>query len=202
LFDDRIPYTRQNRAICLAIKWTGSVEALGFAMDRIAEWSPTGSDPGVCIAAARSVGQAVMAWGQAATCQVLMMDDAIGIAARAGLRLSALGGTGGGIIGALASVGLRAGGNNGRFVDLPGLRQLGEMVSQQDLDRLGIEIQHVSAQENRKDYHCHILAGARYKTLDWVRPQLIEGKAVWLVQWSDEHDAWISVDRKKVRHAD
>jgi hypothetical protein len=192
LVDERIPYTRQNRGICVAVEWTRPVSELCFAMDLIAEWSAVGSDPGVCIAATESVGSEVTDWGIAATREVLTMKDAARVADAHGMLLHPLGGSGQGIIGALAGVGLRAGGNDGRFVDLPGLRELGEYVSGQELAELGIEVKHLSATSKAVN-------NDRYKTLDWVRPRLVQGKAVWPVEWSDEHHAWISVDRKKNR---
>ena len=189
LVDERIPYTRQNRGICVGLRWLELREKLDFAMDLIADGSADGSDPGICIATEGSVGADVIAWGQAATQRVLAMEDAVKLAAVSGMCLRPLGGSGQGIVGALACVGLRAGGNDGRFVDLPGLRQLGDYVSGQELRDMGIDVKHLSPANDRE----------RYKTLGWVRPRLMNGKAVWPVQWSDEHDAWISVDRKKVR---
>ena len=59
-----------------------------------------------------------------------------------GLCLRALGGNGDGVIGALAGVGLRADGNEGRFLDLPGLRMLADIVEIRELTKIGIEVDH------------------------------------------------------------
>jgi hypothetical protein len=145
LIDDRIPYSSHNSGVCVVIDWPSSGDDLDFAMDLIAEWSAAGSDPGVCIAAADAVPPEVIDWGWRATCEVLDMPEAARIAGAAGIRLRPLGGTGQGIIGALGSVGLRAGGNEGRFLDMPGLRELPERTRLDELARIGIHVEHCSA---------------------------------------------------------
>ncbi|HUB24862.1 MAG TPA: hypothetical protein VL992_05480 [Tepidisphaeraceae bacterium] len=190
LKDPRIPYTSHNSGACLAIEWGGAIAELRFVMDLIGQWAAPGSDPGVCIAGVQSVNAAVMEWGWKATDRVLTMEQAVALATSSGLDLAALGGTGQGIIGALASVGLRADGNEGRFLDLPGLRELGGRVGLQDLKRVGIDVQHRTWPGNAQPV---------YNTLDWVRPRLMNGRPVWPVEWSNDEHAWMPVDRKKER---
>jgi len=191
LVDPQIPYTRRNRGVCIAIEWPESIRELEFAIDLIAEWSADGSDPGICIATAGSVPRQIIDYGRRATREVLKMQDAIALAAMARITLRPLGGTGQGIIGALSCVGLRASGDDGRFVDLPGLRDLGAHVSIDDLSRIGIEVQHEMTPGARAD--------AGIETLGWVRPRLIGGRPVLPVSWSSEHDAWIPLDQKRTR---
>lgn len=193
LVDSRIPYTSHNSGACIAIGWDRPVRQLDFAAELITDWSAPGSDPGICIAPADSVPSEIMNWGSSATREVLTIDRAISLAQTAGMRLTPLGGTGQGIIGALAAVGLRANGNDGRFLDLPGLRDLSGVVTREELTRLGIALQH-----NGPPASDH----ATYQTLNWVRPRLIGGKPVWPVQWSAEQNVWIPVDRKKERSVD
>jgi hypothetical protein len=192
LIDDRIPYTGHNRAICLGIGWGRTFAELDFAAERIASRSAEGSDPGICIAAEDAVSREIMSFGRSALVEVLEMQSAVSLAGASSVYLRPLGGSGQGIVGALASVGLRADGNFGRFTDLPGLRDLGEFTTIDELGRLGISVEH-SQSPRAAD------AVGRYKTMNWVRPRLVHGKPVWRVEWSDEHDAWISVDRKKIR---
>jgi hypothetical protein len=203
LVDDRIPYTSHNSGACVAIDWPGSQGELDFAMDLISQWSATGSDPGVCIARADAVPRQVIDWGWRATREVLELEQATTTASAAGVRLRALGGTGQGVIGALGSVGLRASGNEGRFLDLPGLRDLGECTRLEELARIGICVEHetsVDAGANAERQHAPADGqNTMYMTLNWVRPRLAGGRAVWPVRWSSEHDAWIPVDQKKSR---
>jgi len=200
LLDDRIPYTTHNSGACVAVEWPGAPDELEFAIDLIENWAATGSDPGICIVANEDVPPAVVEWGWAATRQVLTLDGAINLAAEDELCLRALGGTGGGIIGAMASVGLRADGNEGRFLDWPGLRMLPEVAEIGDLVGLGIEVEHhmpIGAGPYKSDPVGH--NRARYKTMNWVRPRLVRGKPVWPVEWSENDSAWVPVDRKKTR---
>ena len=200
LVDDRIPYTSHNSGACIAFDSTASLPELGFAIGLIAEWAAPGSDPGICIAARDQVPALAVEWGWAATRQVLTKSRAISLARAGGILLRPLGGSGDGIIGALASVGLRADGNEGRFLDLPGLRFLGEVVNLGELVRIGIEVDHhLPAGVCAADAVTTATHRAPYKTLNWVRPRLVGGRPVWPVEWSDHERAWIPLDRKKSR---
>jgi hypothetical protein len=194
LVDARIPYTGHNRGICVAVDWAGELEDLEFVFDLVRGWSAEGSDPGVCLAMAEDVGPDVVAWGERALREVLTMEEAVGLAQRGGLRLRGLGGTGGGVIGALASVGLRVGGSEGRFVDLPGLRELGETVTVERLAQMGIELEY---RTGGGEEVC--LAGAKdvCKTRGWVRPRLVRGLPVLGVRWSAVDGAWVPVEERK-----
>ncbi len=194
LVDERIASTSHNRGACLAVEWSGSPGELEFAIGLIAEWSADGSDPGICIAGLGEIPSDVMKWGWAATREVLTKDRAVTLAKAHGICLLHLGGDGEGIIGALASVGLRADGNEGWFHDLPGLRMLGEFVDIRDLTQIGIHVDHRLPNGVKIAHN-----GAKYKTLNWVRPRLVGGRPVWLVEWSGNEHAWIPVDRKKTR---
>ena len=39
-----------------------------------------------------------------------------------------------------------------------------------------------------------------YDTLDWVRPRLIDGKPVLIVEWSEKNNVWLPIDRQKNKH--
>ncbi len=197
LLDDRIRYTTHNSGACLAVEWTRPLNELDFAVDLIARWSAEGSDPGICICPADAVPSSVKHWGEAATRTVLAKADALALAEESRMNLQALGGTGDGVIGALAGVGLRAAGENGRFLDLPGLRLLAEEITVTELTALGIGVQHHVADTPVAPP----ISGepVRYKTMSWVRPRLNGGRPVWDVEWSDHDHAWIPLDRKKSR---
>ena len=160
--------------------------AFGFVGGRAAE----GSDPGVCVAQAGRIPPEAVAFGRRATREVVQMDEALVLAEAAGLALRALGGSGLGVIGALAAVGLRAAGDDGRVIDMPGLRELPRRVRREDFARLGIALTHHGRTPTDDD---------AYETLDWVRPRLAAGRPVLPVQWSEDHEAWIPVDRKRNR---
>ena len=91
-----------------------------------------------------------------------------------------------------ASAALRAEGNEGRFIDLPGMRELPDSVDASAFAVVGIRLEHYNTPRGP-------MPGDSYRTLGWVRPRLTGGQAVLPVLWSDEYNAWIPADRKKNR---
>jgi len=189
LVDPAIPYTSHNSGACIMVDADAGTAAMTFAFEFVGEHSAVGSDPGVCIALVDQVSDKLMEFGTAASREVLTMDRAFALAERAGVLLRGLGGTCQGVIGALASVGQCAGGNEGRFLDLPGLRLLHGCVARRRYEEMGIRVMHSTEgiQPGEDD---------RYETLDWVRPRLIGGKPVLVVEWSESKNAWVPVDKK------
>jgi hypothetical protein len=89
-------------------------------------------------------------------------------------------------------VGLRATGNDGRYIRLPGIRDLLGIVTvdaivstsgiEQVLDTLGAPVP----------------LDARVETFNWIRPRLSGNQAVLVVEPHDgESGLWIPVDRPK-----
>ena len=191
LVDPRIPYTSHNSGACVAVETEDGPGAVDFVFDYVARASAEGSDPGVCVAAIDEVSASVSAFGARATREVLEISEAFAAAAEAKVALRALGGSGQGVIGALGSIGLHAEGNSGRFIDLPGLRELPDRVVGSDFARLGIQLDHQAARRPA--------AGDAYETLGWVRPRLSGGRAVLPVEWNEVENAWVPVDRKRSR---
>ena len=189
LVDSSIPYTSHNSGACIAIE-CDDIRAVDFAFDYIACTSAKGSDPGVCIAFSEEVPEEVFNFGKAAQQRILPIEQSFEIARNSNIKLRGLGGNCLGVIGALASVGLRAQGNDGRFIDMPGLRELPRRVNYKRLEEIGIELLH--RDDNRLPDKNDI-----YDTLDWARPRLINHKPVLIVEWSDKDNVWIPVDRKK-----
>lgn len=125
LFDARIPCTSKNGSASIWLEPRDSQRCitdpqLTDLIDRIRrrmqEWHIRGSDPGLCVA--RDVSSDVVAFGSRCQREIVTRDEAEQTAARNRLHLEGLGGTCGGMIGALAAVGLAATGNDGRVVVL------------------------------------------------------------------------------------
>lgn len=192
LIDSRIPYTSHNSGACIALLSPDGLGAADFAFDFVAQQAATGSDPGLCLAQFDTVNDDVFRFALAATTQIVTMEDAFAAARASCLCLRGLGGTCLGVIGAIASVGLCAKGNQGRFIDLPGLRNLPEKVDADTFANLGVRLQY---QDDGKTPQPHDI----YNTLGWVRPRLMKGEPVLFVEWSKDKNAWIPVDRKKSR---
>jgi hypothetical protein len=194
LVDPRIPYTSHNSPACLMLDLDDPADGIaqrifddagGYILTRCAP----GSDPGLCLAEKTKVPATVVDFGHRASSQVLEKADAVAAAARAGIILQELGGTGDGIIGALAAVGLTAEGNAGRFLELRGgLRTFGEQVLAGELRRRGIELLCTSRNGDVVPSTAVITTG------DWVRPRLVRGRPVLLVERTD--DGWRCFDQK------
>jgi hypothetical protein len=117
LVDPRIPFTSHNGSASLAFEPRGGAGAadLGDAIrsGMLSDFIP-GSDPGLCVAP--EVPRAVVDFAERCRREVVTAEEARDVARRHGLRLEGLGGTEGGVIGALAAVGLAATGDHGRVV--------------------------------------------------------------------------------------
>jgi hypothetical protein len=114
-----IPYTSHNSAMCFAVEAGDDyletiIEYCGVFLER---QSAKGSDPGLCVAIPDRLIEPglLLAYGYRAKQAVITKQEAYDLAEKLGVHLTEHGGTGQGVIGALAGVGLRLGGNDGRF---------------------------------------------------------------------------------------
>ncbi len=126
LVDPAIPYTSHNSCAVVHVGAgrgdLGSV--LEVAREVMRDEFIPGSDPGLAGAVSGEVSPAVIAFGQDAKRCVLTQDRALRTARNAGVFLEPLGGTGDGVIGALAGIGLAATGCDGRYLALGRVRDL------------------------------------------------------------------------------
>lgn len=114
-----IPYTSHNSAMC----FTADLD--NCTIDSLVRWSAVfleresapGSDPGLCIAVKDDVSsnQELLDFANRAKEEVIPKEAAYELAKQYNIHLSEHGGSGIGVIGALAGVGLRLSGNDGRF---------------------------------------------------------------------------------------
>jgi hypothetical protein len=196
LVDPRIPYTSHNSPACVILDVERDADGafariFGAAAHYVESHAAPGSDPGLCLADREAVGPAVVQWGWRAGCEVLHKAEAAALARCEHLHLQEIGGTGDGIIGALAAVGLTAEGNAGRFLELAGgLRDLGERLPARALRQKGIALLSISPNGDAVPDDVEI------RTFNRVRPRLIGGRPVLLLQPTLE--GWACFDRQKV----
>ena len=116
LFDERIPFTSKNGSASIWLDGSPDVARSLFPRLREAMLGEyiVGSDPGLCLAA--DVPEPIVEFGLRCQQEIVTMGEAQRLAAVTGVQLAGLGGTNGGIIGALAAVGLAATNNDGRIV--------------------------------------------------------------------------------------
>jgi hypothetical protein len=184
LFDPRIPYTSHNRSLCLdadiAVDRVAAVTA--YCRDYLRSESAPGSDAGLCVVAWDAVGAAVIAFGRRAKTEIVTQEEARALAAHECILLEGITGDEGGVIGALAAVGLRKTDNDGRFNWRPGVREISGVISvERLLGTTGIDaVRSVSGR-----------AVNAHETIDvrpWPRAILAEGRAVLLVEEAGEED--------------
>lgn len=112
-----VPYTSHNSAMCAVIQGeTEQGTLVRLASEYLRACLAPGADPGLCVAEADRIVSAelLVSWGYRAKKEVLRKQDAYDLARTCGVHLSEHGGTGQGVVGALAAVGLRLAGQDGR----------------------------------------------------------------------------------------
>ncbi|SPD75367.1 conserved hypothetical protein [uncultured Desulfobacterium sp.] len=114
-----IPYTSHNSAMCFVAEIGPQFLSpfTDFAQSFLVRESAPGSDPGLCIVRIDHLDDpdSLIEFGRITKTSVVTKDDAYKLAAHLKVHLSEHGGTGQGVIGAIAGCGLRLSGNDGRF---------------------------------------------------------------------------------------
>jgi len=195
-----IPYTSHNSSMCFNVSMPE--EHLGalteFAADFLAGESAEGSDPGLCIAVSERMRQPdlLVEFGYRAKRAVIEMKDAFELASETGVHLSCHGGTGQGVIGALAGVGLRLGGNDGRMrgsLEIPavdGVARVKELLEHPEVDAVRTM---EGASPDLED---------RVRLVDKVKTVLLGGKLVLLVTADNDPGGvvrWRSCTRQQLK---
>lgn len=181
LVDPRIPYTSHNSSACVvAVAEVGRETIASACREFLLEIAAEGSDVGLCVAD-DAQARAVVAFGLRAKTEVLVQHEATTAATARGILLEGLTGTWGGVIGALAAVGLHADGNDGRYLWLAGgLRDHAEqtVTLERVIQQLGVERIATPEGETLRDAALEIDLGP------WPRPVRIDGQAVLIVEKS------------------
>ena len=184
-----VPKTSRNSAAAVEFSGVESAEKLiEAATEIVAREAIAGSDPGVALAQLKPCDE-LLGFGQAAQAGLVTQEQARRVAGLAGIYHEGLGGDGGGVIGAVAAVGLRIGGNDGRFVGLPGIREIAGVVTVADiLERTEIVATIDEADSTLLGPDIAVDLG------DWVRPRLIGGRPVLVAR----HDGtrWMNADTR------
>jgi len=179
-----IPMTSHNSSACAVVEIpdasvAGELTAIAIAL--IEENFFEGSDPGLCVAtdADRDALRRLEPFGRLAAVAVTN-KEAARVAAE-GVHLSEHGGTGGGIIGAAAGVGLTASGWTGRMIEyhVP-LRDFARESTVADIEAAGIRVLAI-------DRNVGVPRPSDIvDTHDWLRPRLWGGSPCAPVLWAGE----------------
>lgn len=165
-----IKYTKKNS--CNVIMARAGLEIREAVRDIILKRSQEGSDPGLAIA--MNIPKSVQRFGQMAQGRVLRKQDAIKLASETGIYLEELGGSGDGIIGALAGLGLCSTGADGRYIMLEGLRELQGSVSVERLSGMGIGTVALDSGKRIQD--------GSVMTAERIRPSRVAGRPLLFVK--------------------
>ena len=153
-----------------------------------------GSDPGLCICPENKINQEILDYAVSCQTGVILKEDSIKLAAKYGIWLKELGGDGGGIIGALSAVGLRAAGNDGRLVECRGANDITGILTVADLKHY------------TDVYAVHDVLGALLPDMavidsrNWIKPDLVGGRPVLHVRpagFRGEEPIWETLQAKK-----
>jgi len=179
-----IPYTSHNSSACLRVRTETEKrdDVVAYCREYLLRESAPGSDAGLCVVEEERIGDRVRQWGARAKDTVLTQLECRELADSEGFFLEGLTGTHGGVIGAMAAVGLCHAGNDGRFLWARGIRdldcgtyQIGQMRALTDID----EFRHVDGMTVDDP-------ASPIEITDWARPVLLDGKAVLLLEGGDD----------------
>lgn len=183
-----IRYTSQNSSSCIRIQARDIYSLIPVIEEFLLKNSADGSDAGLCISPEHLVDPSIITWGNEAKITVLKLEEARFIADTSGVYLKGFTGNYEGMIGALAAVGLRAGGNDGRFIwrkrqkelrDIKGgILNVSELMQDLDLKAVRSLEGEVPAPDER------ILVN------DWVRPILENHQAILIADKTDKDDKY------------
>lgn len=119
LLHEAIPYTSHNSAMCFAVvidpEQRRAVES--DIIEQVRQLAAPASSPGICTGFAHDITDtdALVGYGFRAKRQVLTKEEAYGMAARQNIFMIGLKHGGNGVIGALAGIGLRFSGKDGKI---------------------------------------------------------------------------------------
>jgi hypothetical protein len=197
LVHPEIPYTSHNSSMAFfaEIEPRYFEDFKVFAADFLPRESAEGSDPGLCLvdcAKLKSI-PALVNFGRQAKERLVSKAEAYALAADLGVHLSEHGGSGLGVIGALAGAGLRLGGDDGR---LKGQLKFDAHEGKVSVARLLAHpcIDVVSTRSGQL-----LAAHEAVRLQDKVKIVLLGGQAVLLVEADDHPNCWKNLGRQQLK---
>jgi hypothetical protein len=194
-----IAYTSHNSSMCFEadIAEDALGDIIAISAKTLTEESVEAADPGLAVVVPERLHdpKRLTDFGRKAKEQVLTKDDAYSLAEELGVHLSEHGGTGIGVIGALAGAGLKMTGNDGRFkgkfrlkADAQGVADVAH-IKHQDIDEVRTLEGETLGDEER------VIVGDHCKLI------LRDGMAILMVKPSEPGASapWTVVDRKALR---
>ncbi len=186
LVDPRVPYTKNNSSATITLDVDGNLDPqllLERVQALVVDDFQLGSDPGLCVAG--NVPAAIREFGRRTQRELVTQDEARMLAANHGVLLLGLGGDEGGVIGALAAVGLVATGLDGRYVLVGRSRELSGLQPVSALLEAGISaVQTLDGEA--------VMQGLIQT--DKLRPARRGGRPIAVVEWAGDHWESLKLD--------
>lgn len=205
LIHEDIPYTSHNSSMCFDAQISGTYyEEMTHALtDYVRTESATGSDPGIAIVGwnetdgfDRRSEKMLYEFGLCAKRSVLQKAQAYELAEKTEVYLQEMGGTGQGVIGALAGIGLRLSGNDGELKGgISSLEKGSSYLVGSILDETEVESVCYETAEGRLQT---LPREEKIKVVWKAKPVLSYGKILLLVI-KGEDGGWAAVDKKELR---
>ncbi len=179
LQDPRVPFTSHNSSATIILHEKSATD-LGALFNRVKTLMLSdfqdGSDPGLCVT--RRIPDDVIEHGRQAQKRLVTQKEARDLARAHGIALEGLGGTEDGVIGALASVGLTATGEDGRYLLTGRVRDLTGLLPVEEVLEAGVT--EVRTMEGET-----VTSGMMMS--DKIRPARRGGRPVAYVEWREDH---------------
>jgi len=199
LLDPAVPYTSHNSSMCFKadINIEYLQQIIDYAANFLEQESQVDADPGLCVIVIDDFldTKSLIDFGYRVKREVVTKDDAYNLASRLNVHLSEHGGTGQGIIGALAGAGLRLSDNDGWIKGKIKINAPNNIINVRDL------CSHPAIDKVRNMHGGYledselIVLGAMVKSI------IMEGRAVVLVHKSDEANdlsLWTTCSKKQL----
>ncbi len=180
-----IPFTSHNSSACIEAEATTPDEIISYAREFLLKNAEVGSDAGLCVSELSTIPEEVKIWGKRAKIEVLTMNEAYQISKNYNILLEGLTGEKTGIIGSLAAIGLRADGNDGRYLMLNNfeIRDLNGIYSATHLKQIFPQLAIFDVKNN-----IFVAENSKIFLGEWMRPVLRNGLAVLIVESVDNKE--------------
>jgi tRNA(Ile2) C34 agmatinyltransferase TiaS len=181
LQDPRVPFTSHNSSATIILYENGSIDLpalFGRVKNLMLANFQDGSDPGLCVTS--EIPATVIEHGRRAQKIIVTQKEARALARDHGIALEGLGGTQDGVIGALASVGLTACGDDGRYLLVGGVRELSGFLPVEAVISAGVK----EVRTMRDEPVCSGVVRS-----EKIRPARRGGAPIAYVEWRDDH--WV-----------
>jgi tRNA(Ile2) C34 agmatinyltransferase TiaS len=190
-----IPYTSHNSSMCFPAEISADKleTVICYCCSTLPAESVAGSDPGLCIMVPERLEnpEIVVEFGRKAKKAVITKEEAYATASHQNVHLSEHGGTGQGVIGALAGAGLRFTGNDGIFQGKFRVPAKNGIARVKEICGPGIDcVQTLQGQQLHDEEPVYVG--------EWVKPVLLGEKAVVLAVPAEGMPgiSWKACDRK------